>query len=215
LASFQIGLDYSNVKSSLGNVDDEKGYTWQAIAAADHVNGETIPKFFGSFDFGFPFLWKHSSVWLRNSAGLAIGDPLDEFANFFFGGFGNNYVDRGEIKRYRQEHSMPGFDINRIPGRNFYRSMIELNLPPVRFERAGTTAFYMSWARPALFVSYLETNLDGNLIRSKVSNAGLQLDFRFTILSRLDMTLSLGYAKGFGSSSIMDDDEFMVSLKIL
>jgi hypothetical protein len=29
------------------------------------------------------------------------------------------------------------------------------------------------------------------------------------------MTLSLGYAKGFGNSSIMDDDEFMASLKIL
>jgi hypothetical protein len=215
LASFQIGLDYSNVRSSLGNVDDEKGYTWQTIAAADHVNGETIPKFFGSFNFGFPFLWKHSSVWLRNSAGFAVGDPLDEFANFFFGGFGNNYVDRGEIKRYRQEHSMPGFEINKIPGRNFYRSMIELNLPPVRFERAGTTAFYLSWARPALFVSYLETNLDGNVIRNRVGNAGLQVDFRFTILSRLDMTLSLGYAKGFGSGSIMDDDEYMVSLKVL
>jgi hypothetical protein len=215
LTSFEIGMDYSNVKSSLGNVDDEKGFTWQSIAAADHVNGDTIPKFFGGFDFGFPFLWKHSSIWLRNSAGVAIGDPLDEFANFFFGGFGNNYVDRGEVKRYRQAHSMPGFEINAIPGRNFHRAMLELNLPPLRFKRAGTTAFYLSWARPALFVSYLATNLDDSELRNEVTNAGLQIDFQFTILSRLNMTLSLGYAKGFGNSSIMDDDEFMASLKIL
>ena len=110
---------------------------------------------------------------------------------------------------------MPGFEIDTIPGRNFHRAMLELNLPPVRFERVGTPAFYLSWARPALFVSYLTTNLDDSLIRNEVSNAGLQIDFQFTILSRLDMTLSLGYAKGFGNSSIMDDDEFMASLKIL
>jgi hypothetical protein len=29
------------------------------------------------------------------------------------------------------------------------------------------------------------------------------------------MTLSAGYAKGFGSSIIPDDEEFMLSLKIL
>ena len=215
LTSFEIGLDYSNAKSSLGHVDDEKGFTWKTIAAADHVDGDTIPKFFGSFDFGFPFLWKHSSIWLRNSAGLAIGELDDDFANFFFGGFGNNYVDRGEIKRYREAHSMPGFEIDAIPGRNFHRAMLELNLPPVRFERAGTPAFYLSWARPALFVSYLTTNLDDSLVRDQVTNAGLQIDFQFTVLSRLNMTLSLGYAKGFGNSSILDDDEFMASLKIL
>ena len=215
LASFEVGLDYSNVNSSLGSVDDEKGFTWETIASADHVNGDTIPKFFGSFDFGFPFLWKHSSIWLRNSAGFAIGETDDEFANFFFGGFGNNYVDRGEVKRYREAHSMPGFEIDAIPGRNFHRALLELNLPPLRFERAGTPAFYLSWARPALFVSYLTTNLDDSLIRDEATSAGLQIDFQFTILSRLDMTLSLGYAKGFGNSSILDDDEFMASLKIL
>lgn len=215
LASFELGLDYSNVRHSLGGVDHEKGFTWQAIAGADHVNGETIPKFFGNFDFGIPFFWKHSSIWLRNSAGFAIGELTDEFANFFFGGFGNNYVDRGDVKRYRQSHSMPGFEINAIPGRNFQRSMLEVNLPPVRFKRAGTPSFYLSWARPALFASYLTTNLDDSLIRDSVTNVGLQIDFQFTILSRLNMTLSLGYAKGFGNSSILDDDEFMASLKIL
>jgi hypothetical protein len=43
----------------------------------------------------------------------------------------------------------------------------------------------------------------------------MQIDFRFTILSRMDMTLSLGYAKGFGNDIIPDDEEFMLSLKIL
>ena len=110
---------------------------------------------------------------------------------------------------------MPGFDLDAIAGRNFHRAMLEFNLPPIRFKRVGTPSFYLSWARPALFVSYLTTNVDDSLLRDEVSNAGLQIDFRFTIFSRLDMTLSLGYAKGFGSSSVMDDDEYMASLKIL
>ena len=110
---------------------------------------------------------------------------------------------------------MPGFELNEIPGRNFYRGMIEWNLPPIRFRRVGTPSFYLTWARPALFGSHLVTNLDDAAIRQEVNSAGLQIDFRFTILSRLDMTLSLGYAKGFGSDPILDDDEFMASLKIL
>jgi hypothetical protein len=64
-------------------------------------------------------------------------------------------------------------------------------------------------------VSALTTNLDDSTVRQEVQSAGFQIDFRFTILSRLNMTLSAGYAKGFGSSIIPDDEEFMLSLKIL
>jgi hypothetical protein len=73
----------------------------------------------------------------------------------------------------------------------------------------------MTWARPSLFVTSLMTNLDDSALKQEVTNAGIQVDFRFTILSRLRMTLSLGYARGFGSGSILDDEEFMASLKIL
>lgn len=214
LTSFEALLHYSHLRSSLGHVDDEKGFSWRLGAAANYVDGETIPKFLGEFDFGFALPWKHSSVWFRNSAGAAFGDPDDEFANFFFGGFGNNYVDRGEIKRYREFYALPGFELNEVPGRNFYRGMLEWNLPPIRFERVGTPGFYLSWARPALFASSLVTNLDSSEIRQDAGSVGIQVDFRFTILSRMDMTLSLGYAAGlYGESE--SRDEFMVSLKIL
>lgn len=214
LTTFEALLHYSNLRSSLGHVDDEKGFSWRLGAAANHVDGETIPKFLGEFDFGFALPWKHSSVWFRSSAGGAVGEPDDEFANFFFGGFGNNYVDRGEIKRYREFYSLPGFELNEIPGRNFYRGMLEWNLPPIRFQRVGTPGFYLSWARPAIFATSLVTNLDRSELRQDVGSAGIQVDFRFTILSRMDMTLSIGYATGlYGDSGT--SDEFMASLKIL
>ena len=38
----------------------------------------------------------------RNALGGSTGDRDDPLANFFFGGFGNNYVDHGDAKRYRE-----------------------------------------------------------------------------------------------------------------
>jgi len=215
LTTLSTMLSYSNLRSSLGHVDDEKGYKWQLAASANHVNGDTIPKFLSTLDFGFALPWGHSSIWFRNAAGFAVGEPDDEFANFFFGGFGNNYVDRADIKRYRLPHAMPGFELNELGGRNFYRSTVEWNLPPIRFRRAGGPRFYLSWARPALFATTLTTNSDDSLLRRSINSIGAQIDFRFTVLSRLDMTLSMGYAVGSGDDVIGSPDEFMVSLKIL
>ncbi len=215
LTSLDAELVYSNIRRSLGAVDGEKGFSWNLGSTVNFVDGDTIPKLHGNFDFGFALPWRHASVWFRNAAGAAFGDRNDEFANFFFGGFGNNYVDSGSIKRYRASHAVPGFEISAIPGRNFHRGMLEFNFPPIRFERVGTPGFFLSWARPSIFGSVLTTDLDDSAFRDDVRNIGAQIDFRFTILSRLDMTLSLGYAKGYGNTLIADDEEFMVSLKVL
>ncbi len=215
MSALTASLNYSDVKSSLGAVDDEKGYSWLLGSSTSHVDSDTIPKVFAGFDFGVALPWKHSSIWLRSSAGGAFGEADDVFANFYFGGFGNNYVDRGSVKRYRDVLAMPGFEINAVPGRNFYRAMLEWNLPPLRFKRVGTPGFYLSWARTAVFVNALTSNFDDSAVRQDVQSAGIQIDFRFTILSRMNMTLSAGYAKGFGNSIIPDDEEFMLSLKIL
>ena len=84
--------------------------------------------------------------------GVLSGSRDDPFANFYFGGFGNNYVDHADEKRYRKYYSFPGFELNEVPGRNFLRGTIEWNLPPWRFRRMGTPGFYPTWARPAIFV---------------------------------------------------------------
>jgi len=215
MTTLSANLSYTHVRKSLGAVDDEKGFKWRVIAAATNVDGDDIPKFFGNFDFGFALPWRHSSIWFRNSAGVAIGDADDPFANFFFGGFGNNWVDSGDIKRYRHEYALPGFELNEFGGRNFFRSMLEWNLPPVRFRNVGGERFYLSWARPAIFATTLNTNFDSSSLQRNVSSVGAQVDFRFTVLSHLDMTISIGYAVGFGDSIVGSPDEFMLSLKIL
>lgn len=214
LTSIYARLGFSHVRSSLGHVDDEKGIKWSIVASGNYVESDMIPKIGGSFDFGFALPLKNSSIWFRNVAGVAFGDVDDEFANFFFGGFGNNYVDHQEVKRYREFYSMPGFELNAIPGRNFYRGMLEWNLPPIRFSRAGTANAYASWARPAIFVSSLTTNLDDSALQVDATSIGAQLDFQFTVKSRYPLTLSFGYAVGYLDGDRFDE-EFMVSLKVL
>ena len=86
--------------------------------------------------------------------------------------------------------------------------------PPIRFSRVGTSNFYASWARPAIFASSLTTNLDDSALRQEATNVGAQLDFRFTVKSRYSLTFSIGYAVGYLEGSRFDE-EFMVSLKIL
>ena len=212
LARVNARLDYSFVHKSLGAVDEEKGYKWSAVAGANHASGSATPYGWGSFDFGWALPRGHSSIWLRNSAGFAVGDRDEVFSRFYFGGYRNNYVDHQEVKRYREPFSLPGFRIDELSGRTFARSMLEWNLPPVRFSRAGTPDFYLSWARPAIFAAALLT--DPDVDSQNWYSAGFQVDFMFTLLSRKSMTFSIGYAAGFSESG-HESNEFMASLKIL
>jgi hypothetical protein len=214
LFSARVRLDYSNVRSSLGHVDVEKGHTWELVAASNYVNGNLIPFARGSFDIGFALPIRHSSVWLRSDAGYAYGDVEDPFANFFFGGYGNNYVDDGTVKRYREWYSFPGVELNSVGGQTYVKGLLEWNLPPLRFEHLGWPGFYITWARTSLFTTGLVTDLEENGLRRERGNVGAQIDFRFTVLSRLEMTLSLGYATAFEGGS-PNSDEYMISLKIL
>ena len=54
------------------------------------------------------------------AAGWGPGDERHEpFANFYFGGFGNNWVDHRDEKRYRESDSFPGLEINEVGGTNY------------------------------------------------------------------------------------------------
>ncbi len=207
-------LSYSHVRSSLGAVDGEKGHIWQLASVNKYVDGDLIPNFVGTFDAGIALPLKHSSIWFRTAAGVAFGEQDDAFANFYFGGFGNNYVDHQEIKRYREFYSFPGVELNEVFGRNFGKLMLEWNLPPLRFRNAGTPGFYASWMRTSLFANALATNLDDSTVKTEIGDVGVQVDFKFSALSRLPMTLSFGYAAAF-ESGLSSRDEWMVSLSIV
>ena len=214
LLTFQAALSFTDVRNSLGYVDDETGRKWSLVAQAQRVEGAPVPRFYGSYDRGFALPIGHSSLWFRGAAGFSPSSRDDPFANFYFGGFGNNYVDHADEKRYRKYYSFPGLELNEVPGRNFVRGTIEWNLPPWRFRRMGTPGFHATWARPAIFVSGLATNLDDSAFRRVPVDVGAQLDFRFSLLSVLDLTVSAGAAMAFEDGH-RPQQEAMFSLKIL
>jgi hypothetical protein len=210
----QIGLHYTDPRRSLGAVDAEKGIAWDVVLKASHVTGETPVQLRGSLDYGIPLPLPHSSVWLRSTAGVTSGNRDISIANFYFGAFGNNDVDSGEIKRYRDYSSMPGFGIDEIAGQSFVRELVEWNLPPIVFESAGTPGFYLNWLRPAVFAAGLWTDPNRSAFRKDYQSLGAQADLRFSVMHRYEMTLSIGYAVGFQDGR-RAGDELMVSLKIL
>ena len=207
-------LSYTDVRSSLGSVDDEKGQRAAVTMRNDVVRSSLFTKVHGTYDIGFALPIGHSSIWLRNAAGFSPQRRADPFANFYFGGFGNNYIDHGNEQRYREYYALPGTELNEIGGRNFTKSTVEWALPPLRFSRAGTPGFYLSWMRPSLFAGGVATNLDATDVRRTVGDVGGQLDFRLNMLSTLDLTLSVGGAVAF-EQGFDPRREAMISLKVL
>lgn len=210
----KASLVYQHLRRSQGAVDDEAGHLWGLHSRVYEAEGELYASLHGQLDVGFPLPIDHSSLWWRSALGASSGNRDSSLANQYFGGFGNNYVDRLDAKQYREVDSLPGFEIDEVAGRSFAKSMLEWNLPPLRFRQLGSPGFYARYLRPALFTTVLVTDPDDGRFRRTFYNLGAQVDFAITFLERRSLTLSLGYAVGFeegGESS----DEFMLSLKIL
>ena len=214
LLSVSADLNYTFTRASLGAVDAEKGQKASLSFRGDYVNASAFTRIHGTYDAGFHLPGIHSSIWLRSAAGFSPQDRVEPFANFFFGGFGNNYVDHVPEKQYRSYYSFPGAALNAVGGRNFARTTVEWNLPPVRFSRVGAPGAYLSWLRPAVFVSGLATNLDSPEFRRRAATIGGQIDLRFTVLSLIDLTLSAGAGAAFERGQPAAR-EAMISLRIM
>jgi len=207
-------LNYSRRLSSLGAVDYEKGITWELNAHTYYARTTYFPLVWATFDWGFPLFSDHSSLWIRTAGGYGFGDPAESFSNFYFGGFGNNWVDHQSIRRYRDVESFPGVGLNAIGGTDFVKAILEWNPPPLRFRRLGFPVLYCTWARLALFSMGLVTGMTDKAFRTEAVSLGAQVDFKLVIFSNLSSTLSLGYARA-AARGYERSDEFMISLKIL
>lgn len=209
-----ISLASRNVRSSVGAVDEEKGYSWSLGGFASHAQATWTPGVSASLDLGTQLPWKNSSIWWRSAAGLQGGDRERPLSNVYLGGFGNNYVDNGSVKAYRSPTAMPGFELNALGGQAYLKSMLEVNLPPLRFEAVGTPGLYPSWLRASVFATAVVLDPAEGRYRQSAGNVGFQADMQLSVLHRLPMTLSVGLARGFGGGG-RGETEFMLSLKVL
>lgn len=213
LLNFGINFAYKDIRSSLGAVDNERGFRYSFNLNNNLVRKTVYPHLNGDMHYGFQLPISHSSIWLRSSLGYAYGDRNEAFANFYFGGFGNNYVDNLPEKRYREYYSFPGVEINEIGGSNYGKFMIEWTLPPARFLNFGYSSFYLNYIHTSLFSGALITNMDSEQHRRTFADIGIQMDFRFILFFHLKMTFSAGYAVAAEEKQRFSD-ELMFSLKI-
>ena len=202
------------MKRSLGAVDGEEGISTSLNGQSSFVRGSTFPRIHATLDYGFLLPLDHSSVWFRTAAGYGFGDRASSFAYYYFGGFGNNYVDNGEVKRYREFYSFPGIELNGIGGTDFTRATLEWTLPPIRFRRFGMPSFYCTWARVAFFSSTIVTDAAHPTDRIAAVDIGSQVDFSLVTFSHLDSMLSFGYAVAVQQHQ-RARGELMISLKLL
>jgi hypothetical protein len=209
-----FNLGYGAMRGTIGGIEAEKGTKAGLTVAGTWVRKRVVPRISGELAHGLALPWDHSSLWLWAFGGLSPRDPDDPFANYYFGGFGNNWIDHASANRYRTSDSFPGLEINQAGGRNFAKGMVEWTLPPMRFRRLGAPGAYVTWARLALFSSVLVTNLDSSERQDEIYNAGLQTNFKMVLFSSLESTLSVGYAQAYMAGE-KPADEFMASLKIL
>ena len=214
ILAFDIGLEYTNTRSSIGSVEHEKGVQWGLSVGATESDLGRVYKPQADFDFGFALPWKHSSLWFYNSGGISDGDSNNPLSSFYWWRFGNNYVDDGEVKRFRQSSSLPGFEIDEI------RATDGLSLD----SRAQPAAVALSrnW-HARIFGS---TDLAGRFSTAPCSQTpAIRLNGRsprwarswisiLLIVHRLPMTFSVGYVTGYDEGQ-RRGDEWMVSLKIL
>ena len=219
LSTVSAGIRSTDIRSSPGSVDYEAGREWSVMAHGYGAGGEFTPSLQMEYHLGLPLPIDHSSLWLRTAASVSEGHVDSVLSNVYLGGFGNNYVDStaySGAQRYRGAllSSMPGFDIDALRGRTVAKAMLEWCLPPIRFERWGTPGFYTNWARPEVFTSVLETNVDNPQLRSTARNIGAQLDFNITAMHRYPLKLSMGVARGFGGEG-QGKTEWMLSLLVL
>jgi hypothetical protein len=210
----QVALRYSDVRRSLGAVDDEKGIAAGTVLTGIHAKDANVGQLRGNLDLGYALPLPHSSIWSRTVVGASTGDRSNPQASFYFGGFGNNWVDDGAVKRYREFYAMPGFGLNELEGRSFAKQMFEWNLPPVIFEELGQPGFHLQSVRPAVFATGLWTEAAVGGARRSWSNLGTQIDLRFSALHWYEMTLSFGVAQGWQGAQ-RAGREWMVSLKVL
>ncbi len=207
-------LNYRYYIRTLGAVDAEQGIGWNLRSSNTLVRKTFYPLVHGGVDYGMMLPMDHSSIWLRGSAGYSPRDPGDPFANFYFGGFGNNWIDYQPVKRYRDFTSFPGIGLNAAGGATFGKLLAEVSLPPVRFRRAGILNAYCTWMHFTLFSAGLATGLDRREPQTEYLDVGSQVDFRLVLFSNLESTFSLGYAAAWRRDQRMER-EFMISLKLL
>jgi hypothetical protein len=216
--NFYVGtINYhkSYLRKSLGAIEPEQGYDWNIYGYSSLAKQAFYPQLINNFDLGFLLPLRNTSLWFRSSIGQSFGQSDKTNSYFYFGGYGNNYLDYRSAQQYREMSSFPGMEIDAISALNYGKLSMEVNLKPVRFRKLGFKGLYSTYARLTMFGTGIATNLGYDQPQIKQLNyysTGSQVDLEIVLFSLFKSTLSFGYARAYTPDN--SHDEFMVSLKL-
>ncbi len=140
LVTGEVRTHYTDVRRSLGAVDDEKGIDGALVYKGSRVSGEITPQFRGELDR------RHSAA-LAEFVDLAANRgrrrqrrPQQHRREFLFRRI-RQQLRRRQVDQAlsRLRFKFPGFGIDEISALSFVREMGEWNLPPCVFEIGGYT----------------------------------------------------------------------------
>jgi len=207
-----VNFHKSYLRKSLGSIEPEQGYDWNVYAYSSFAKQTFYPQLINNFDLGFLLPVRNTSFWFRTSLGQSLGQSDKSNSFFYFGGFGNNWLDYRSSQQYREMSSFPGMEIDAISALNYGKLSAELNLKPLRFRKLGFKGLYSTYARATVFGMGLFTNIANDQPQLNYYASGIQLDLEIVLFSLLKSTLSLGYSRAYGE--MPSKDQFMVSLKL-
>lgn len=219
ITSFQTAAAYikgGKVRGTIGAIEAEQGYRFSASAYTYLADGRFFPSIDISGDLGFLLpVGEHNAFWLKGAAGQAFGDSNSALGNSYFGGFRNNYVDNGDINRYRTASAFPGARIDQIAAHSYAKMTGEIDFDPIRFDNLGALQCYPNYIQFCLFGNDLMTDWWGveSSRRANYVSVGAQMNIQMVFFTHMKTTLSFGYARAWGNG--LNQGEFMVSLKLL
>ncbi len=219
ITSFQTASFYitgSKTYSSLGAIVAEEGYSWDVSAYTYLADGKFFPSVNATWAQGtlLPF-GRNNSGWLRATVGQSFGDSDSSLGNDYFGGFRNNYVDNGNINRFKTTNAMPGASIDQIQAHTYAKVLGDVSFCPIRFNNVGGIQCYPNFIQFNVFAADLMTDLWGcdHKYKSNYVSVGAQMNTQLVLFTHMRSTLSIGYARMF--SNEFNRGEFMISLKLL
>jgi hypothetical protein len=210
--SYGTGFQGINQRSTIGSVDAEKGYEWNAQLRKTHLiddfatNATTLS---GEFNWFTPIFTPHNIFRVQTAAGKSWDDFIGA-GLFYFEGFGDQLLEERTNRRYRQIENFFGLGNNSQIADSFAKFTVENIFPSIKIgKRFGDS--YLKRADVSIFHQRLYSEFKDT--SAQYYNLGFQSNWHLTNFYTIDATLSLGFARAW--DQVGDSyDEFFLYIKL-
>ena len=206
--SYGTGFQGSSRLNTIGSVDDEKGYHWNAQLKKTHLTNDfatNTTALFGEINWFTPVLAPHNIFRVQTAAGQTWGDFIGE-GRFYFEGFGKQLLEAETNRRYRQIENFPGLADNSQIADRFAKLTLENIFPSVKIGKQFGDS-YLRRADISVFHQRLYSEFEDT--STQYYNLGFQSNWYFTNFYTVDATLSLGFARAWDQAGDSYDEFFL------